>query len=93
MVLKREPFVSTKLEAEKDNSRNIFTISLNKEEAELLEHLKRDLDIQSGGKALKQSMVVAVNVLHGSFGCKVLRMLTSKSRVRYSDYVDLGGVK
>lgn len=84
-----QPFTRQRLDDEPDEGET-FTVRLNKKEREMLEDLKRMMDIKSDGKALKiAGLIIGRNVLHSLFGAKILAYLFKKDRLRLSDFVDL----
>lgn len=68
--------------AERKAKSQTITIRLNPEEQKILKELKRMFNIHKDGTAIKVSMEVGYNVLHGFLGTKTMRYLTSGTRRR-----------
>ena len=81
----KKPFVSYTLDEDKKKTRDIFSISLNQEEREWLDGLKKDLDVKSDGQALKLGALIGKNVLQALFTRPFLRYLFRKERKRFDD--------
>ena len=86
----KEAFYRTHTEEEqvdrkKKEKRDVFSISVNREEREMLDELKKLLDISSDGQALKMGSFIGLHVLHGMFGRKFLAYLFKKDRKKLSD--------
>ncbi len=78
MSIKKTPFI--RYDDSEDYKPKTFTVRMNQEEEAMINELKVLLNIKSNGKALKIGARVAINVLHGTFGDKVLRYLFKKDR-------------
>ena len=65
---------------------DVFTVRMNFEERAMLEEIKEDLNINSDSKALKSAAVIGRNVLHGTFGKKLLRYLFINERQKLTDF-------
>lgn len=65
-----------------------FTVRVNDSERTMIEHAKRDLDINADSTVVKFLAKVGLNVLHKTFGTSELRYLFKKDRQRLSDYKD-----
>lgn len=89
MPIEKAPFVRTKLDEELTQRDDTFTVRLNARERELLNIIKRDLDLKSDGTALKECAWIGINVLHGVFGTRLVKYLFKKERNRLSDYEDI----
>jgi len=83
-----KPFYKTKLKEELDNSRQVFSVSINKQERDWLDEIKEDLNIKSDSKALKVSAFIGKNVLHSMFGRKFLQYLFKNERQKLTDFKD-----
>ena len=83
--LPKEPFRTYTLDEDK-KSKDIFTVRVNKEERELLEQIKEDLNIKSDGKALKIAALIGKNVLHNTFTRPILKYLFKKERQKLEDF-------
>jgi hypothetical protein len=59
------------------------SIRVNAEEQHMIKELRRMLNLDMDGTALKVAAKVGYNVLHGFFGVKMLKYLTDKDRRRY----------
>jgi len=88
-MIKKQPFRTTRLEEDKEEGRVTFTVSLNDKELAFIEHWKRDLDIKSNGRLLKELARVGANVLHAQFECDFLKYLARPERTRYRDFTDI----
>lgn len=64
MTLEREPFVPYTLEEDKSKKRDIFTISLNMDERELLNQCKLVLEQPKDSTALKTLAWIGAKVIH-----------------------------
>ena len=84
MTLAKQPFV--KYNDEIEGIGETFTVRLNTKERELLNTIRKDLDIKSDSKALKEAAWIGLNVLHQTFGPKLCRYLFKKDRSRLSDF-------
>jgi len=71
------------LDAEKAK-RDIFSIRLNKEERERLEEIKKLLQEDKDGTAVKACMEIAHDVLHA----KLFRTITTRYLKRYNERVN-----
>lgn len=91
MTIEKKPFVTYALDEDKqESSSEIITLRINKKERELIEELKRDMNNGQDAKILKAGLHVMKNVIHGTFGTKFFRYLTSQDRRRpvYEDTKD-----
>jgi len=79
-----KPFYRKHLEQE-DKSR-VITIRVNSEEEALIKQAKLLLDVEADGKAIKICFNIGLNVLHNTFGEKLIKYLSSTKRERKSDY-------
>lgn len=83
MVLEKKPFVSYRLDEEKQgDKRETFTVSINKDERLWLNDGKKILNIGMDGTALKILARAGLNVLLATFGGKTMVYLTSEKRRR-----------
>lgn len=85
MVLEKAPFRMYQSEERiaKGKEKSLtLSVRLNAEEQAMVKKIKELLNLTSDGTALKIGAEVGLNVLHGSFGMKILRFLTSDSRKR-----------
>ena len=81
MELKQKPFVPYKLEEEKkDDKRETFTVSINKEERKRLDEDKKILQQEKDSTALKQLAELGHNVLHSDLTGKSLRVVLANKR-------------
>ena len=85
MPIKKKPFENYTLDEDKDKSREVFSISINKQERAWLDEIKEDLNIKQDGKALKYSAFIGRKVLHSLLGRKFLGYLFKKERVKFVD--------
>jgi len=84
--LMRKPFEPQKLE--EDRKKDTFTVRVNDAERKWLEEIKEDLNVASDSSALKFAAFVGRNVLHRTFGRKILRYLFKKERQKLEDFRD-----
>ena len=85
-MIEKKPFERTRLDEEKEtDTREVITISLNKEERAWLEEIKEDLNIKQDGKALKQAAFIGKNVTQALFCRKFLAYLFKKERSKLED--------
>ena len=84
--MNEHPFVPTKLEEERKDTKEVFTVRVNQEERTWLEEIKEDLNTPSDSKALKIAAYIGKNVLQGTFSRPILRFLFKKDRVKLEDY-------
>ena len=81
MTLKKTPFRTTKLEEEKkEDHRETFTVSINKEERARLNEDKKILQQEKDSTALKQLAELGHNVLHSDLTGKSVRVVMSNKR-------------
>ena len=81
MSLEKTPFRTTKLEEEKkDDKRETFTVSINKEERLRLNEDKKILQQEKDSTALKQLADLGHNVLHSDLTGKSLRVVLDNKR-------------
>lgn len=59
-----------------------ISVRINAKEREIIDNLKKILNINMDGTAIKIAMVVGHNVLHRDFGADVLKYITSQERRR-----------
>ena len=81
LALKKTPFRTTKLEEEKkDDKRETFTVSINKEERARLNEDKKILQQEKDSTALKQLAELGRNVLHSDLTGKSLKIVLGNKR-------------
>lgn len=81
MTLEKKPFVSYTLdEDKKEESSEVLTIRINKDERALIDELKALMNFNNDAKAIKAGMQIAKNIIHGTFGAVFFRYLTSSTR-------------
>ena len=81
MKLEQKPFVPYKLEEEKkDEKRETFTVSINKEERLRLNEDKKILQQTKDSTAIKQLAELGHNVLHSDLTGKSLRVVLDNKR-------------
>jgi len=84
--LPKEPFRSYQLDEERTKpKRDVFSVSLNPKERELLDRFKKDTNIPMDSKALKVASVLGMNVSFSILGAKTLRYLSSQDRTKILD--------
>lgn len=81
MPIVHAPFRATKLEEEKEPGM-VLTVRLNKEEAELLEHIKSVIDTSNNGTAFKICWLIGWRKLHDDLGDDWLKWLSRRDRSR-----------
>ena len=74
------PFRTYTLEEDKEDLGEVISLRINKEERALLEELKSLMNFTADAKAIKSSLVLAKNVIHGTFTAPFFRYLTSSTR-------------
>lgn len=80
-MIEKTPFRTTKLEEEKkDDHRETFTVSINKEERKRLDEDKKLLQQEKDSTALKQLAELGHNVLHSDLTGKSLRVVLDNKR-------------
>lgn len=67
-------------EHERKDDRDIVSVSLNKEEREILEFLKKITSVKNDSTALKNGMIVSVNVIQSIFG-RFFKSITLKRKI------------
>ncbi len=85
MPLEKQPFRMYQDEESisKDKAKSYpISIRLNAEEQEVLRKLKKMFNLHTDGTAIKLSMKVGYNVLHGFLGTETMSYLTSTYRRR-----------
>ena len=86
MTLTKKPFTSYTLDEERDKpKRDVFSVSLNKKERELLDKFKQDTNIPMDSKAMKLAAIMGVNVSNSIFGPQILKYLSSQDRTKVID--------
>lgn len=76
----------TRLEEEKEkDKREIISVSLNKEERQLLDGVKVLLNLKNDSRAMKVCLIIASNVIHNFLGDRLTKYLFKKDRVKYDD--------
>ena len=81
--LEKIPFRKYNLE---ETKRDIFSVSLSKQERAWLEECKEDLNIKADSVALKEMAWIGRNVLQHTFSRETLKYLFKKDRVRLEDF-------
>ena len=80
-MIQKKPFKAYKLEEEKkDDKRETFTVSINKEERTRLNEDKKLLQQEKDSTALKQLAELGSNVLHSDLTGKSLRIVLGNKR-------------
>ena len=88
MTLEKKPFVSYKDEDERAlDTRRTFTVSINRKEEVWIKEGRELLNIDSESRTIKELAKIGLNVLHNTFGAKLLTYLTREDRKRYMDGV------
>ena len=81
-----KPFQRTRLDEDKEqDTREVITISLNKDERAWLEEIKEDLNIKQDGKAIKTAAFIGRNVTQAIFTRKFLAYLFKKDRSKLTE--------
>lgn len=87
MTLTKEPFRSYSLDEErKDPKRDVTSLSLNREDRQLLEHIKEALNLHADSRAIRISLEFTRNVLIPQLSSKTWGYLFRKERSRLSDF-------
>lgn len=80
-MIENKPFYRTRLDEDKEkDTREVITISLNKDERAWLDEIKEDLNIKQDGKALKMAAFIGKNVTQALFTRRFLAYLFNKER-------------
>jgi len=83
---KEKAFRSYTLDEERTIAkRDVFSVSLNEKERELLDRFKQETNIPMDSKALKLAAVAGMNVSFLIYGQGILKYLTSKDRTKILD--------
>jgi len=83
----QHPFINFTLEEEKKlTPERVFSVRLNNEEAWQLNQIKKLLNIKADSKALKFAAWIGLNVLHGTFGARLLQYMFNPNREKLTDY-------
>lgn len=80
MSLERAPFRKYKLEEENKEKRETFTVSINKEERELLNRCKQIIEQKKDSSALKTLAWIGAKVLHEEKISYILQVLFKNKR-------------
>jgi hypothetical protein len=68
----------------------VMSFRVNEEEQAMIQRLRKMLDVEAEGKAIKIAFKVGYFVLQNTFGEKLLAYLSSTKRERKSDYEGRG---
>ena len=83
MVLERQPFVSTRLQEDRDQDKGrIISLRFNEDELKLLAEQKLAFDTQVDSAAIKICWVLGWRVLQHDLGEETLKWLSRRDRVR-----------
>ena len=78
----RRPFEAKTLEEERKDKPDIINVRFNAMERAWLDESKKNLHISRDSTALKILAEAGHNVLHGTLGAELLKLLTSERRIR-----------
>jgi len=85
-MIEKKPFTNYTLDSERIKpKRDIFSISLNAKEREILNRFKEESNIPMDSKAIKVLAMAGANVINSVFGSQILKYLASTDRTKVID--------